>query len=102
MGNTLFDHYTYLHFAVGIVCYFWDISLLNLCILHTIFELLENTPLGMNIINKYIPFWPGGKPESDSLLNSIGDTIGCIIGWLTAYYLHKLGKKYKWYKKRIY
>ena len=54
MGYQYFDKYTYLHFAVGIVAYFWNISLINWVILHTIFEVLENTQMGMNIINKYI------------------------------------------------
>jgi uncharacterized membrane protein len=50
MGIRLFDQYTYLHFAVGIIVYFWSISILNWFILHTIFEFLENTQMGMNII----------------------------------------------------
>lgn len=101
MGNRLFDQYTYLHFAVGIIVYFWDISLLNLFVLHIIFEFLENTQIGMNIINKYIAFWPGGKPKSDSIINIIGDISGSMIGWLSAYYLDKLGNKYGWYTLHI-
>ena len=89
MGYRYFDQYTYLHFATGIVVYFWNISLLNWVILHTIFEILENTQMGMNIINQYIVFWPGGKPESDTIINSVGDTFGAVLGWLTAYYLDK-------------
>jgi hypothetical protein len=101
MGHLYFDQYTYLHFAVGIVVYFWNISLLNWFILHTIFEILENTQMGINIINKYIVFWPGGKPKSDSIINSVGDTFGAILGWLSAYYLDKLGNNYKWYDLHI-
>ena len=97
MGTKLFDQYTYLHFASGIIAYFWNISLQNWIILHIIFEILENTQMGMNFINKYITFWPGGKPKSDSGINSIGDTIGAIIGWLSAYYIDKLGQKYELY-----
>lgn len=98
MGNKLFDQYTYLHFAVGIIIYFWNISLRNMIILHTIFEILENTKMGMNIINNNITFWPGGKPQIDSIINIIGDTLGVIIGWGSAYYLNKLGEKYNWYE----
>ena len=101
MGYQYFDQYTYLHFALGVVVYFWHISLINWVILHTIFEFLENTQMGMNIINKYIVFWPGGKPASDSIINNIGDTFGAILGWLSAYYLDKLGHKYKWYNMHI-
>ena len=38
---------------------------------------------------------------SDSILNIIGDTIGVIIGWLSAYYIDSLGSKYGWYKRHI-
>jgi hypothetical protein len=89
MGVKLFDQYTYLHFAVGIVVYFFDISILQWIVLHTIFEIIENTPMGMNIINTYITFWPGGKPRADTIINSFGDTIGAVIGWISAYYLVK-------------
>lgn len=101
MGNNFFDQYTYLHFAVGIITYFFNVSLLNLIILHTIFELLENTKTGIHIINKYIYFWPGGKPKPDSNINKIGDTIGSILGWLSSYFLDKLGNHYKWYNLHI-
>lgn len=101
MGNRYFDQYTYLHFAVGIIVYFWNISLVNWVILHTIFEFLENTQMGVNIINNYIVFWPGGKPKSDTIINSIGDTFAAILGWLSAYYLDKLGNNYGWYSLHI-
>ena len=101
MGTKLFDQYTYLHFAIGITAYFWNISLINWIILHIIFEFIENTQIGMNIINKYIVLWPGGKQKSDTITNSIGDTFGAIIGWLSAYYLDKLGNKYNWYTLHI-
>ena len=101
MGYKLFDQFTYLHFAVGIIFYFWNISLLNSIILHTIFEFIENTTFGMNLINKYIIFWPGGKSSSDSFINIIGDTLGVIIGWLSAYYFDIIGNKYGWYDLHI-
>lgn len=101
MGLKLLDQYTYLHFASGIIAYFWNVSLLQWIILHTIFEYLENTKFGMNTINKYVKFWPGGKPCPDSLINNVGDTIGTILGWTTAYYLDNMGKKYGWYEVHI-
>ena len=94
MGFQFFDQYTYLHFAVGIIVYFWNISLLNWVIFHTVFEILENTQMGLNIINQYIVFWPGGKQKSDTIINNIGDTVGAVLGWLSAYYLDKLGNNY--------
>ena len=62
---------------------------------------MENTPTGINFINKYIVFWPGGKPKADSINNIIGDTLGALIGWLSAYYLDKIGNKYRWYDLHI-
>lgn len=101
MGIQVFDQYTYLHFSSGIISYFWDIHLIDWIILHTIFEILENSKLGIKFINHYIKLWPGGKQQSDTFINSIGDTIGAILGWLSAYFIDKLGQKYGWYKSHL-
>ncbi len=101
MGLKLIDQYTYLHFSVGIIAYFWNISLLNWIIVHTIFEVLENTQMAMDFINNKMFFWPGGKPQADSLTNILGDTIGTILGWLSAYLLDQIGNKYGWYNLHI-
>lgn len=98
MGNKLLDQYTYLHFASGIISYFWGIHLIDWIILHTIFEIIENSNIGIMIINKYIKIWPGGKQYSDKFINSFGDTIGAILGWLSACFIDNLGNKYGWYK----
>jgi len=100
MGIQFLDQYTYLHFATGIIAYFWNISFIAWVILHTLFELLENTKMGMQIINRS-GFWPGGKTYADSVINSVGDTIGALTGWFSAYYLDKMGAKYGWYKMHI-
>lgn len=97
MGTALFDNYTYLHFAVGVVIYYFGIKLLPWVVIHTAFEVGENTDIGMNFINKCLPFWPGGKTQADSLTNSIGDTIGAVLGWLSASYLDSLVGKGKIY-----
>jgi hypothetical protein len=95
-GETFFGPIYISSFSIGIVVYFWNISLLNWIILHTIFELLENTKIGMRLINNF-PYWPGGKPTNDSMINSLGDTIGSILGWISAYLLDNIGNKYGWY-----
>jgi len=97
MGNKFIDQYSLLHFAVGIVVYFWDISLLSWFVLHTIFELIENTQQGIYFINNYITWWPGGKPRPDSIINSIGDTIFSLLGWVIAYYTDQFGKQWQLY-----
>ena len=102
MGLNFLDQYTYLHFASGIIAYFWGLRLKTFIILHIIFEIIENTKIGMNIINKYIyKFSPMKKIYPDHFINMVGDTISGILGWLSAYYLDKIGNKYQWYKKHI-
>lgn len=96
MGKYFFDQFSYLHFAVGIVLYFW-LDLKTSIIIHTIYELIDNTPFFANIVNKYITLWPGKKPYSDTLTNSIGDTFFFIIGWISAYLVDLVGNKYKLY-----
>ena len=43
MGLQTFDQFTYLHFAAGILAYFWGIPFILWVVLHTIFEIIENT-----------------------------------------------------------
>lgn len=101
MGQYIFDQYSLLHLAMGIVMYFWGLSLKQVLILHTIFETSENTSIGMNIINNYMKIWPGGKPKADSLNNILGDTISVSLGWYIAYYVDKQGNKIGVYNKHI-
>ena len=86
MGFKAFDQYSLLHFSMGVVAYFWSISLFVLIVIHIVFEYVENTQWGMNIINTYFTMWPGGKPYPDNLLNQASDVVFSAIGWLAAYY----------------
>lgn len=88
MGYTLLDQYSLLHFAVGVIFYFLNFRWITLLILHTIFEIVENTKWGMKFINKYfISWWPGGKDHPDNILNRFGDTLSALIGWFFSYWL---------------
>ena len=87
MGSNIFDQYTLLHFASGVIAYFFGINFWVWVIIHTIFEITENTQCGMRFINNYLTFWPGGKPEADGIINSVGDTVGASVGWLCAKWL---------------
>jgi hypothetical protein len=86
MGIYFTDKFSLLHFASGISVYYWNISLIQWFIIHTLFEIIENSPYGMVILNK-IKIWPGGKDTADSFINSLGDTFYSILGWLFAYYV---------------
>jgi hypothetical protein len=83
------------------VLYFWNVDFLTTIILNTIFEIFQNSVLGIKFINKYIKLWPGGKQSKDALINSVGDTIGTILGWTTAYMIDKIGVKYGWYNSHL-
>ena len=87
------DQYTLLHFAVGVVFYFWGSTLSNWIIIHILFELFENSDIGVKVIND-INIWPGGKPRKDTAVNIIGDILFGILGWISAYYLDKLGNRH--------
>ena len=89
MGTQLLDRFSILHFASGIVAYYIGIGWKLWLLLHILFEILENTPVGMELINK-IPFWPGGKSQSDTFINSVGDVLSAMVGWWIAYQImHK-------------
>ena len=105
MGHLFADQYSLLHFAAGVIAYFWYIPFLVAMLGHLFFEYVENTQAGMKFINKYLRgqwifSWPGGKYKSDKFLNSmIGDNFFFALGWLTSSGLDIIGGKYKWYDK---
>lgn len=85
MGNSTFDQFSLLHFASGIIAYFWGLPFIWWFVLHAVFEILENTKAGMYFINKFMPVWPGGKQHPDSFANSvIGDNVSAALGWIFA------------------
>jgi hypothetical protein len=94
MGIYFFDEFSLLHLASGIIFQYFDFSFIQHLYLHILFEILENTQIGISLINKLYSLAPGLiKTESDSLINSFGDVIYGIIGWLIAYYFRKLFNK---------
>jgi hypothetical protein len=91
MGNQFLDQYSLLHFASGIIAYYWNVSFVNWLIFHSFFEYYENTEFGMNVTNTFFKnLWPGGKDRADSLTNSIGDTVFALLGWIIAYILFRV------------
>lgn len=84
MGKYLLDVYSILHFATGILWRYMGFDIISLLLLHTIFEILENSKIGMHIINTHFKIWPGGKPSTDTLINSISDISISLVGWILA------------------
>ncbi len=86
MGIYFTDKFSLLHFATGIIVYYWNVSFLYWFIIHFLFEYIENTENGMYFINK-IKLWPGGKEKSDYMINRLGDQFYASIGWIIAYFV---------------
>lgn len=96
MGTQFLDQYSLLHFAAGVVGYFFGIPLLIWIGLNILFEAVENSQTGMRFISE-IPIWPGEKRFADSPINIVGDILSATLGWIVAYWLDYLGNKYKWF-----
>lgn len=90
MGVKFFDQFSILHASSGVIAYFWGMSFQTWFVLHLLFEILENTDVGMHFINTYFTLWPGGKESSDSFLNMVSDQFFGMFGWLVAHYLDTL------------
>lgn len=90
MGQDFIDQFSLLHAASGVIAYFWGVPFWWWFVGHIVFEVVENTVLGINFINNNFTLWPGGKNKKDSLINSIGDQTFAVIGWVIAAYLDKL------------
>ena len=86
MGIYFTDQFSLLHFASGIIAFFWEISLFKWFLLHIIYEVVTNTRFGIYFINNYT-FWPGGKLNYDTIHNIIGDQVWALIGWGFAYFI---------------
>lgn len=102
MGYLFLDQYSLLHFAVGVVAYFWYFDFWSAFLLHTLFEAFENIPIGIRILNKLFPKgglfrWPGDKVKSDSFINTVGDTLAFVVGYLISKYLDELSTLKGWY-----
>jgi len=91
MGVFFIDTYSLLHFATGIILYYFGFSFLLMTIIHIIFEVVENSNYGMMIIRN-IKIWPGGKETADTLINNLGDQFYASLGWLLSYYINKFYK----------
>lgn len=94
MGEGCLDRFSWLHFATGMIAYYWGVNFWVALLVHIIFEILENTEIGMKFITN-IKIWPGGKAKADSFLNStICDNAFFVFGYGVAYLLHKYEDKY--------
>ena len=85
MGQGFIDRYNFLHFASGIIANFRNWDRIQWFLVHFAFEMVENSAIGMSIINS-LPFWPGGKRQADSWVNILGDNLFAVLGhWFATY-----------------
>ena len=97
MGVRFIDQYSLLHFATGVIAYFWGFGFLFSLVAHMLFEYFENTPAGIKFINENLAdIWPGGKPRADSRLNIFGDNVFFGVGWILARILDMYGNAYNY------
>lgn len=87
MGKYFLDKYSILHFGCGMIAYLLGIPFVLWVMIHMCFEILENMPEGRYFITNYLIFWPGGKKSADTIINSLGDNISAMLGWLFLYFL---------------
>ena len=81
MGKQFLDQYSLLHACQGVIAYFFGTPPFTWFVSHATFEFLENSGPGMHVINKYLTFWPGGKPEPDEPINILGDNLSAAAGY---------------------
>ena len=106
MGYNMFDQYSFLHFCIGAILYYWQVPFNVALAIHIAFELLENTPQGMQLINALFVRqgmfgWPGGKDRADAGINMVGDNISFAVGWYVARRLDIMGYHRKWYRPTL-
>jgi len=101
MGRNIVDQFSLLHFATGIIAYFFGIPLFWWFVIHTLFEIVENSPIGIKFIDTKLKFWPGGKKSSDNLINSISDLVFSIIGFILALKLDSIFLNQNSYVNRL-
>lgn len=90
MGIYFTDPFSLLHFATGIIVFFWGISFFHWFWIHFIYEVFTNTKIGIWFINDVVQIFPGGKLNYDTLINSVGDQFYGLLGWIFAYCIVKL------------
>jgi len=97
MGIYFTDPFSLLHFATGVIVYFWGISFQSWFLLHLFYEFITNTKFGIWFINHVVTIWPGGKLNYDSYINILGDQFYGMLGWIFTHYFMKI-----FYKNSIY
>ena len=98
--SKIFDNYTYLHFAAGIIAYYWGFTLLEWTVFHLFLDIFERTDFGKKVLHFFIRIWPGRDDNLlESYYNVFGDSASAVLGWLSAYLLDIMLQKIGLYQK---
>ena len=98
--SKIIDRNTYLHFAAGIIAYYWGFTLIDWLILHILLDLFQRTKLGKKVTKIFARIWPEPSDlSSETYLNVLGDSAFAVLGWVSAYLLDKFLQKIGMYKK---
>lgn len=84
------DAYSLSHFAFGIVAYYIGITFEQWFWLHIIFELVENSIVTRTYANKFLYSFGFEMINVDTIINSLGDQVSAMAGWLLPYFLDKV------------
>ncbi len=85
-----FDQYSLAHFASGIIVYYIGLTLEQWFWLHLVFELIENGQISREIAHNYLPKFGFETVTQDTIINSFGDQVFAMAGWLVAYLIDSL------------
>jgi len=79
----VFDRWSLVHLGTGVLFgYSSKVSPLAFLLLHSAFEVWENSPAGISMWRR---FGFGDRPESyrgDSAANIVGDTVSAMLGFM--------------------
>ena len=98
--SKIIDRNTYLHFAAGIIAYYWGFTLIEWIVVHILLDIFQRTEIGKKVTKFFLRIWPeSGDLTPESYLNILGDSTFTILGWCSAYLLDKLLQKAGLYEK---
>ena len=77
MNHSWYDQFTYLHFASGVLFFFWKMKLQQVVVLHLLFQCVDF-------------LWWKKKFDKKFFFNFLGDNAATIIGWYSAFLVNNM------------
>ena len=68
--SKIYDRNTYLHFAAGIIAYYWGFTLIECISIDVLLDIFQRTELGKKVTKFFLRIWPeSGYLNSETYLN---------------------------------